>query len=372
MTDRWSEADANAWWRARPWLCGFNFLPSTAVNFIEMWHRDSFDAATIERELGWAAGLGFNAFRINLHYLVWKHDRDGLLDRLDRVMGIGAAVGIDAIPVLFDDCGFGGAEPDYGPQPDPVPGVHNSRAVASPGRAMLYDGAERHGFERYVADIVGRFRTDPRVAFWDLYNEPGNRMIFGPSGADLYLPDFSDQSLALVRRSFAVARDQEPCQPLTVGAWSTPVAGVLDAAYETVIDRTALDLSDILTFHAYLSTEKVADIIAALETRDRPMICTEWMARPVGSRIGDQLEMFHSRDVGCVQWGLVQGRTQTWLPWPEELVAAHGGDADRSVWFHDILFPSGEPYDASEAEMLMACNLGKPANRRRQPGQHSG
>jgi hypothetical protein len=57
MTDRWSEADANAWWRARPWLCGFNFLPSTAVNFIEMWHRDSFDAATIERELGWAAGL---------------------------------------------------------------------------------------------------------------------------------------------------------------------------------------------------------------------------------------------------------------------------------------------------------------------------
>jgi hypothetical protein len=89
MTDRWSEADANAWWRARPWLCGFNFLPSTAVNFIEMWHRDSFDAATIERELGWAAGLGFNAFRINLHYLVWKHDRDGLLDRLDRVMGMG-------------------------------------------------------------------------------------------------------------------------------------------------------------------------------------------------------------------------------------------------------------------------------------------
>jgi hypothetical protein len=84
--------------------------------------------------------LGFNAFRINLHYLVWKHDRDGLLDRLDRVMGMAAAVGIDTIPVLFDDCGFGGAEPDYGPQPDPVPGVHNSRAVASPGRAMLTTG----------------------------------------------------------------------------------------------------------------------------------------------------------------------------------------------------------------------------------------
>jgi hypothetical protein len=358
MTDRWSEADAKAWWRARPWLCGFNFLPSTAVNFIEMWHGDSFDPATIERELGWAAGLGFNAFRINLHYLVWKHDRDGLLDRLDRVMGMGAAVGIDAIPVLFDDCGFGGFEPEYGPQPDPVPGVHNSRAVASPGRAMLNDSAERDGFQRYVADIVAQFRTDQRVAFWDLYNEPGNRMIFGPSGADLYLPDFSEQSLALMRESFATARDQSPSQPLSVGAWSTPVAGVLDAAYETEIDQCAMELSDVVTFHAYLSTERVADIIAALETHGRPMICTEWMARPVGSRISDQLEMFRQYDVGCVQWGLVQGRTQTWLPWPEELVAAHGGDADRSVWFHDILYPSGAPYDASEAETLRGLNLG--------------
>jgi hypothetical protein len=356
--DRWTEADANAWWTARPWLCGFNFLPSTAVNFIEMWHRDSFDAATIERELGWASDLGFNAFRINLHYLVWKHDRDGLLDRLDRVMGMAAAVGIDTVPVLFDDCGFGGMEPEYGPQPDPVPGVHNSRAVASPGRALLHAGTETDGLARYVADIVGRFRSDPRIAFWDLYNEPGNRMIFGRTGADMYLPDFSDQSLVLMRASFDVAREEQPCQPLTVGAWSTPVAGALGAAYETEIDRTALELSDIVTFHAYLSTEKVAGIITALERHRRPMICTEWMARPVGSRITDQLELFRTRGVGCVQWGLVQGRTQTWLPWPEELVAAHGGDADRSVWFHDILYPSGAPYDMSEAAMLRICNAG--------------
>ena len=144
-------------------------------------------------------------------------------------------------------------------------------------------------------------------------------MIFGRDGADMYQPDFSDQSLALMQASFAVAREQRPRQPLTVGAWSTPVAGALGAAYETEIDRTALELSDIVTFHAYLSTEKVAGIIKALERHRRPMICTEWMARPVGSRIADQLELFRRRGVGCVQWGLVQGRTQTWLPWPEEL-----------------------------------------------------
>jgi hypothetical protein len=356
--ERWSKAEAQAWWAARPWICGFNFLPSTAVNFLEMWHRDSFDAATIERELGWAADLGFNVFRINLNYLVWKHDRDGLLDRLDRVMGMASSRGIDTIPVLFDDCGFGGVEPEYGPQPDPIPSVHNSRAVASPGRALLRSGTEKDGFDRYVGDIIGRFRSDTRVLFWDLYNEPGNRMIFGPDGATLHEPDFSDESLALMRASFAAARACAPAQPLTVGAWTTPVAGATAAAYETLIDKTALALSDIVTFHAYLSTDKVDAIITELAAMGRPMLCTEWMARPVGSRIRDQLSLFRARDVGCVQWGLVQGRTQTWLPWPAELVAAHGGDADRSVWFHDILDPSGQPYDLSEVETLRARKFG--------------
>jgi hypothetical protein len=200
MTDRWSEADANAWWRARSWLCGFNFLPSTAVNFIEMWHRDSFDAATIERELGWAAGLGFNAFRINLHYLVWKHDRDGLLDRLDRVMGMGAVGGHRRDPRPFRRLRLRRVRAGIWPPARPCAGCAQQSGRSEPrARNALNDGAERDGFERYVADIVARFRTDQRVAFWDLYNEPGNRMIFGPSGADLYLPDFSEQSLCLMR-----------------------------------------------------------------------------------------------------------------------------------------------------------------------------
>lgn len=356
-SSKWSKLKAQAWSAAHPWICGFNFLPSTAVNFIEMWHRDTFDPATIERELGWAADLGFNAFRINLSYLVWKHDRDGLLERFERAMALADSVGIVTIPVLFDDCGFGGFEPEYGPQPDPQPGVHNSRAVASPGRALLASGEDWDGFERYTRDVIRSFSTDERVLFWDLYNEPGNRMIFGPYESTLFDPDFSEQSLRLLHDCFAWARTETPSQPLTVGAWSTPVAGAAHAAYQTEIDRAALELSDIVTFHAYLATEKVDAIIATLAETGRPMLCTEWMARAVGSRISDQLKLFKDRNVGCVQWGLVQGRTQTWLPWPENLVAAHGGSADRSVWFHDILNKSGEPYDENEAEVMRACRI---------------
>lgn len=352
--DRWSEADANAWWAAKPWVCGFNFLPSTAVNFLEMWHRDTFDKATIERELGWAREIGFNAFRINLHYLVWKHDRDGMLQRFDWVMDVAHRLGIHTVPCLFDDCGFGGSDPEYGPQPDPVPGVHNSRAVASPGRALLVDREAWPGLERYVTDLVRTFRDDPRVMFWDLYNEPGNRMIFEAAGARHYEPDVADQSLELMLSAFAWSRSEAPSQPLTVAAWTTKSDGANDEPYQTLIDRRALDLSDIVTFHAYRDTGHVRRILQDLARFRRPMLCTEWMARTVGSRIADQLDLFKDRKVGCFQWGLVQGRTQTYLPWPANLVEDHGGHADRSVWFHDLLDRTGRPYDPAEIEKIRA------------------
>ncbi len=350
--DRWSEADANAWWAAKPWVCGFNFLPSSAVNFLEMWHRDTFDKATIERELGWASEIGFNAFRINLHYLVWKHDRDGSLQRFDWMMDVAHRLGILTVPCLFDDCGFGGADPEYGPQPDPVPGVHNGRAVASPGRALLMDREEWPGLERYVRDLVRAFRDDRRILFWDLYNEPGNRMIFEAAGARLYEPDVSDQSLKLMLSAFAWCRSEVPSQPLTVAAWTTKSPGSNEEPYQTEIDRRALELSDIVSFHAYRDIDHVRRFIDDLARFRRPMLCTEWMARTVGSRIANQLGLFKHRKVGCFQWGLVQGRTQTHLPWPADLVEDHGGHADPSVWFHDLLDSTGRPYDPTEIRKI--------------------
>lgn len=350
--ERWTEAEANAWWSARPWICGFNYLPSTAVNFLEMWQRDTFDRTTIERELGWASEIGFNAFRINLHFLVWKHDRDGLMERLDWMIGLAARLGIYSVPCLFDDCGFGGDEPVYGPQPDPIPGVHNSRAVASPGRARVINPGLRPDLEAYVRDIVGGFRSDPRVLFWDLYNEPGNRMIFRPDGYGTYSSALEPHSRDLMEASFRWARDHAPEHPLTVAAWTTPLPGTELPPYQTDMDRAALDLSDIVSFHAYWATAHVARFIDHLAARGRPMICTEWMARATDSRIEDQLGLFRDRNVGCFQWGFVKGRTQTHLPWPSELVRLHGGIEKRDLWFHDVLHEDGRPYDPKEIETI--------------------
>ncbi|WP_435259351.1 hypothetical protein ACSBLW_06155 [Thioclava sp. FR2] len=188
------------------------------MNFIEMWHPESFDLPTIERELGWAAEIGMNAIRINLQYLGWLHDRDGTLDRLDRVMDVAARFGISTVPCLFDDCGFGGQAPVWGTQPDPIPGVHNSRAVASPGRRAVMDPSLRPSLQAYVRDIIGSFRSDNRVLFWDLYNEPGNLMEFHENGFSTFAEDLEPASLTLMRDSFDWARAETPKQPLTVGA----------------------------------------------------------------------------------------------------------------------------------------------------------
>lgn len=366
--DRWTEADAKLWWQARTWVCGFNFLPSSAVNFIEMWHPDTFDLPTIERELGWAAGIGFNAIRINLPFVGWQHDRDGLVDRLKRVIDVAAGLGIDTVPCLFDDCGFGGAEPVWRPQPGPLESIHNSRAVASPGRAAVLNQDLRPELAAYVRDIVRTFRSDRRILFWDLYNEPGNRMDFESTSYSHFASELETHALTLMEQSFAWARSEAPEQPLTVAAWTTPLPDEDAHPYQTEIDRSALLHSDIVTFHAYWNRERVAQFIDYLTVLDRPILCTEWMARAVDSRISDQLELFHDRDVGCFQWGLVKGRTQTWLPWPDDLVRAHGGQADKDLWFHDLLHEDGRPYDEDEVKTIRTLTAPRAGAMRKARG----
>jgi len=362
-TQRWSIEQVQTWFDEYPWICGFNFLPASAVNFLEMWMADTFDPIGIERELGWAADAGFNAARVNLHYLVWQHDRAGLLNRMSQFLDIASAKGIHTVFVLFDDCGFGGQEPKYEAQLHPIPNLHNSRAVASPGRAIVMKPEQWDGLAAYVKDIIGHFAQDPRLLFWDLYNEPGNRMIFETGGFSEYDPALEHYSAKLLLKTFAWARSAAPSQPLTVAAWRTAPVGSDAADFDNPIDQTALALSDFVSFHAYVDRARLEKCINALATLDRPIFLTEWMARAVGSCIELQLDLLHDRHVGCFNWGLVQGRTQTHLPWPRPLLEQHGIDPDETVWFHDIFWPDGRPYDPAEVQLIKSLS-GAAARRR--------
>ncbi len=188
--NRWSAQQAWDWYNARPWQCGFNYVPSTAINPIELSARETFDPAAIDRELGLAERIGFNSLRINLHYFAHEADAAGLLDRIDRFLGIADSHGLSAMFCLFDDCSHFGKQPHHGRQDPPVPGVHNSGWTPSPGHAMVKDPSTWPKLRQYVAGVVGRFAQDRRVLLWDLYNEPGN------SG-------MGEQSVPLLRETFA-------------------------------------------------------------------------------------------------------------------------------------------------------------------------
>lgn len=355
--DRWTVERANRWWDQQPWVCGFNFLPSSAVNFLDMWMDISFDPVTIRRELGWAKDIGFNSVRTNLHFLVWQNDRDEYLKRIDWFLETAQELGLSVMPVLFDDCGFGGEEPVYGPQPSPLPQIHNGRAVASPGRAIVMNRPNWPALKLYVRDIIAQFADDNRVLMWDLYNEPGNRMIFAGLGEHAeYDARLTEHSRDLMVACFEWAREIGASQPLTVAAWRTPVAGSQEKAFDNEIDELALSLSDIVTFHAYCDRAHALRYIDQLHELGRPMLSTEWMARTIGSRICDQLPLYHDRKVGCYNWGLVQGRTQTNLPWPHTLESQHGEIVDEHAWFHDILRADGTPYDPEETNLIMALS----------------
>lgn len=326
---RWTRDAALAWEAERPRIVGCNYLPRSAVNSVEMWQAETFDPLTIAQELGWAAGLGMNSVRVFLPHLVWSADAAGLKERLTRFLDMAASCGLSTMPVLFDDCAFSGKEARLGPQDDPVPGVHNSGWVPSPGPRAVVDRAAWPALEAYVADLMSAFGRDPRVVVWDLYNEPGN------SG-------MGERSLPLLAQSFVWARRAAPAQPLTAGIWR-PLKTNLPATMTELM----LGASDVASFHGYDAPEVTAAWIAKAGAEGRPLICTEWLHRPFGNTYTSILPLFEAHRVHWYQWGLVRGRTQTHMPWGSE-----AGAAEPALWQHDALHADGLPWDASELALL--------------------
>lgn len=323
----WTIEQANQWYRRQPYSVGANFNPSTAINQLEMWQAESFDPATIRRELGFAAGIGMNIMRVYLHDLVWEQDSAGFCQRIDQYLQIAAGHRIQTLFVVFDDCW----NPNFalGPQPKPKPFTHNSGWVQSPGKDIVNDPSRWPRLEAYVQGLLTRFKADPRIAGWDLYNEPGN----GASGdASSDASKQKEGSLPLLRATFQWARGVAGLtQPLTCGVWNF-------APDYQALNEFSLENSDITTFHSYSPPQQLSERIRDLASRGRgrPMICTEYMARAAGSNFEHCLPVMKKHNVGAINWGLVAGKTQTIYPW--------GWNPDKGepdILFHDVLRPDG-------------------------------
>lgn len=338
----WTKARANAWADSTGWLVGSNFAPSTAINQLEMWQPATFDLTTIDRELGLAESLGFNTMRVFLHDLLWQQDSAGFLRRMDQFLTIADKHHIRPMFVLFD--AVWDPMPHLGAQRTPIPHLHNSGWVQSPGAAVLSDTTRYESLRPYVQGVVGRFANDRRVIAWDIFNEPDN--VNRPAYVAYEPLDKGERAFQLMRKAFTWAREMNPSQPLTAAPWK---GDYQDASRVPALVAYMLDSSDVITFHSYDDSASVEREITALERYGRPIICTEYMARPRGSTFQAIMPIFARRHVGAINWGFVSGKSQTIYPW-DSWYSEY--TAEPKVWFHDIFRGDGTPYDASETAFI--------------------
>lgn len=342
---RWTADRANQWYARQPWLLGCNFTPSTAVNQLEMWQAETFDPKTINLELAWAAGIGMNTVRVYLHDLLWQQDSDGFLMRIDQYLEIAEKHRVKTLFVLFDSCWD--SFPKLGKQPEPKPHTHNSRWLQSPHIDTLKDVTKHQTLEPYVTGVIGRFKDDPRVLAWDLYNEPGN----GSSGDGIRSKQKTALCLVLLEQAVGWARKVNPSQPLTTGLFTGEWVGP-DA---NRLAEFVLANSDVLTFHDYHALHRTIERVGTLKPFGRPVLCTEYLARAEGSRFESHLPYFKENKIGAYNWGLVTGKIQTQYPWSSWQTKF---TAEPGVWHHDILRPDGTPHIESEVEFIKAITTG--------------
>ena len=219
----------------------------------------------------------------------------------------------------------------------------------SPGRVLVSQFenrtvvvSEKNRLKEYVQGVLTRFKDDERVLMWDIYNEPN---VFGDG----------DGSSVLLKLTWEWAQEVRPSQPLTSCLEGSKGKGnlVLNA-----------DQSDIIIFHTYRGEDLEPTIIRRQESAmGRPIICTEYMARELGTTFHNSLPIFKKHQVGCYNWGLVAGKSQTHWNWAstkklEELrnkgAVLKSGDPipEPALWFHDIFRIDGSPFDQKEVDFI--------------------
>ncbi|HVN63494.1 MAG TPA: cellulase family glycosylhydrolase [Candidatus Binataceae bacterium] len=339
---RWTEQQANAWYGQQPWLVGSNFIPKDASNQLEMWQAATFDPQEIDRELGWAEAIGMNTMRVFLHDLLWEQDAAGFKQRIDQFLTIAARHHIRPILVIFDSCWD--PSPKLGKQKSPIPGVHNSRWVQSPGAKALDDPSQVPRLKAYVTGVIGAFANDQRILAWDVWNEPDN------TNPKKDRKDKQARVEALLPQVFEWARSADSSQPLTSGVWTGSAEDWGAPTKWSATERTQLEESDVITFHNYTWPEDFQAHVLALQKLNRPVLCTEFMARSVGSTFDSILPLAKKDHVAAINWGLVAGKTQTNLPW--ESWDHPYVKTPPPIWFHEVFYPDGKPYREAEVELI--------------------
>lgn len=348
VAERWSEEKAWKWHQENGWMAGTNFNPSTAINQLEFFQEESFDMETIDRELSWSAELGMKMHRVYLHNLLWDQDSLGFINRINAYLETADKYQIKTMLVLLDDVWH--PVPKLGKQPDPTPFVHNSGWVQAPGATILGDSLRHDELKNYIKGVISHFAEDKRVVAWDLYNEPDN-VANQPGYAELELKDKYTYTFGLLKKVVRWAREVNPSQPLTIGIWKGDHSLWGNPQALRPLERFMIENSDVISFHSYDNLQVTTEKVEELKKYNRPIICTEYLARGNGSTFEDILPMFKENEIHAVNWGFVSGKTNTIFPWSSW---SKTFDSMPKIWHHDIYRTDKSPFSEEEIALLKA------------------
>ncbi len=346
-TSVWSKEKVWEWYNSRPWIRGCNFMSSDCCNRVDQWQEYGFNERikTADRELALAASIGYNSIRLILQFEVWKEQHDGFMDRLETYLQTASKHGISAMICFGNDCSVPKElykEPVMGRQSVDV-GYHGGVKISphsgyrdAVGYTILDDPVKSEQFFEMIREIISKYRNDPRVIIWDLFNEAGN----GNRG---------EVSVPHIQKMFDIARKLNPVQPLTSGIWSNYFNGGCHA------EKVAVANSDIITFHCYCDYCTMIKVIAELKKHGRPMLNTEWLHRIQHSSVQEMFPLFFLEKIGCYNWGFVAGAYQTYEPWEgiwKQEAIGEGEGYDFTKWQHDLFRPNLRPYDPKEIRVI--------------------
>ena len=331
-------------------------MPASAANRYDMWQVWESDRRfeEMDRELSLAESIGFNTVRIIIAedngFAVWCEDHDGYMRNLERFLALCGKHKIRAIMCLGNDCSRPKplwSVPKPGPQPYDI-GYHGGRKRSQHGSfpGMIgYISADdpelQPKFFRMCEEVMGKYKDDDRVLFWNIWNEPGNN-------------GRGEVSAPLIKRLFEIAWKVGVKHPCAADIWRGQVKPVNPA------EKVSMEMSDIISYHTYSPLATQIKIAKELKEKfGRPMINTEWLARIRGCDVQDCYPFFAQEKIGCTCWGFVAGKYQTYEPWESmwrQIDNGGGKDYKMTKWFHDLYRPSLRPYDPEEIDIIKHVN----------------
>jgi len=358
-----TEDEIWAWYKAHDWISGFNFIPSGAMDGV-LWmlqeydHENAFREAS--KEIALAARMGFNSVRVFMPFYLWRVEHDSYMKNLEQFIQLLDSYHMTLMPVLFNDCCVSKSmykDPVLGKQPEPVPGYFGGSNVTpfdddtQNGDTVGYDIVDEPDMEpqvkAYVQEMARVYGQDDRILIWNIWNEAGNSQRM-------------EKSVPLMRKVFAWMREADVKQPLTADVWGAgadhPYGWLKNPGIYAEVERVAIELSDIITFHFYGDYTHARQYISILKEYGRPLINTEWMHRPYRSIIQTHMPLWKREKVGSYFFGFVNGKAQFNYVW--EFIKKLP-DIDTRLWMHDIFHSDFTPYDEDEIRVIEECNKDK-------------